>query len=329
MLRTAALVALAVLLAGCTRYQTRESGPFARVKKELPPPYGAIAPRPVGGQSPLGMASADLAPPLPPDEQRLIPSRSNTVLPASGTVPQPAPDPSAKNRADLKALVATSREAWNRVNTYELQLTRRELNPKGQINSEVLSVQYRREPLAVFTRNIGETGKGREIVYNPRAHDDKLYVKLGKGDPLPGAGFIAPPISPDDAKVKERSRYSIREAGFGRWISALAATVAKAEAGLSPPDAVTFNGEVKREEYPYPLVGVSHKLRPGDDPLLLNGGQRLYFFDMRTNSPSYGLPVLIVAFDAAGKEVEYYLTEKMNNSANLTDANFNPARLGK
>lgn len=346
MTRTVALVALAVLLAGCTRYQTR--GPFGKTRKDPPPPYGTVAPvtpqRPVGGQSPLGMASADPAPPQPPDERALIPPKPDALVPATGVVPsapagpapqtgaQPAaPNPGAKNLAELKSLLATANAAWGRVTTYETVITRRELNPKGLINNEVVLFQYRRDPVSVFTRNVGESGKGRETVYNPGAHGDKLHILLGEGDSkLLRAGTLAPaPISPDDPRVKEKARYGIREAGFGRMISALSRAVASAEAGQLPADAVVFNGEVKRDEYPYPLVGVSHKLRPGDDPLMLTGGMRLYFFDPRPNSPSFGLPVVVAAFDAAGKEVEYYFADKVKNPAGLTDAHFNPSRLGK
>ncbi len=313
MIRTLALAGLAVLLVGCMRFQNR--GP----KKEPPPPYGAVAPKPLD-------ISATPAPPPPPDERSLVPPRSSTPAPAGGA----APDPVAKNLADLKALVATARSAWNNVSTYETTLTRRELNPKGVTNSEVLIFQYRRDPVSVFTRNIGGSGKGRETVYNPGAFEDKLYVMLGEGDnKLMKAGFIAPPVSPDDPRVKEKSRYSIREAGFGRPIAALARTVGLLETGQCAPGAVTFDGEVKRDEFPYPLVGVTHKLAVGDDPLIPTGGARQYFFDVRPNTPSFGLPVLIVARDAAGKEVEYYLAEKVKNPANLTDAHFNPARLGK
>ena len=41
------------------------------------------------------------------------------------------------------------------------------------------------------------------------------------------------------------------------------------------------------------------------------------------------LPVLVVATEAAGKEAEYYLFEKMKSPANLTEADFDPARLKK
>ena len=376
MFRTLALVALALSLAGCSRYHTRAQGPFGKPAKEPPPPYGA-APRPVGGQSPLDIASVAPAP-KSPDEPSLVPPQTSGLVPAGGTLPAPAavdtssssfppfrrrpepkpnppptppapkdtppappppknapdapagPSPAAKNLGELKALLATANASWKAVDTYETTLTRRELNPKGEVNSEVLIFQFRREPMSVFTRNVSESGKGREVIYYPAKHGDKLHVMLGQGDNrFVKAGIVAPPVSPDDPRVKEKARYSIRDAGFGRTVGTLTAAVAKLEAGKVPPDSISFDGEVNRAEYPHPLVGVTHTLRPGDDPLLPTGGTRLYFFNMKKDAPSYGLPVLGIATDAAGKEAEYYLFEKVTSPAGLTDADFDPARLKK
>lgn len=315
MIRATTFVALSIALAGCVRFPNRLP------KKDPPPPYGSVPPKP------LGIADSKPATPPAPDTGVLIPPKPDASAPPPIVTPKPA-DPAAKNLADLKALLATANAEWNKVTTYELQLTRREINPKGAQNKEVLIFQFRREPMAVYTRNISGNGKGRETVYNPSAHEDKLYVKLGEGDnKLMPAGFVAPPVSPDDSRVKEKARYSIREAGFGRWIASLNRAVSGVEAGRNPADSIAYTGEVKRDEYPYPLVGVTQTLRAGDDPLFPAGGTRLYFFDLKPGSPSYGLPVLMTATDAAGKEVEYYLAEKVVNPANLPDATFNPSRL--
>jgi hypothetical protein len=192
----------------------------------------------------------------------------------------------------------------------------------------VVLYQFRKEPMGVYIKNIGASGKGREIVYTKKT--DKLYVVLGEGDNviLP-AGFKSPPMSPDDPRVKEKSRYSIREAGYGTPIAKLGSWVAKAEAGRIAPDALTLLGPVPRKEYPYPLIGISLKLRPGDDPLMPNGGNRYWLFDPKTDSPSYGWPVVIFATEHSGKELEYYLFEKVRLQVPLTDADFAPERLGK
>jgi hypothetical protein len=363
MIRTFAVLAFAILLAGCSQIHSRAQGPFAKHRKEPPPPYGAVTPKPLANQSPLGISSADPnALPLP-DEQLLIP-KANGVAPAGGvddasgepnalppllkrrqsqpTMPkeQPkptpganaprAPDAKAKNLAQAKELLTTAADAWKAIDTYEATLTRRELNPKGQVNSEVLIFQYRREPMSVYTRNIAGGGKGRETVYYPVKHGDKMYVMLGEGDSkLAKAGFIAPPISPDDSRVKEKARYSIRDSGFSRKINELNALVAKIEAGKASADSLVYQGGMKRDEYEHPLVGLTHVLRPGDDPLMPTGGSRHYFFDMKKESQSYGLPVLVIATDPKGNEAEYYLFEKFKSPANLTDADFHPDRFKK
>lgn len=372
MIRLLALVALCILVTGCTG--SPKTGPFARKRgKQLPPPYGSGAPKPqtqappkpIGNQSPLGIASAEPTPPLPPDEQPLIPPKlGSELMPAGGPIPgtdpgidgarppfrrktdppvppQPkspmmdppiapgAAPPANKNLAELKALVGTAAAVWRNVNTYETTVTRRELNPKGKIDTDVVLFQFRKEPMSVHTLTISDNGKGRELIYYPAKHGDNLYVKLGKGDPFPGAGFVAPPISPDDKLVKEKARYSIRDAGFGTPINKLGGWVAALEAGKIPAAALTFDGPVQRAEFTEPVVGVTHKLRPTDDPYLPTGGTRRYFFDMTRDSSGYGLPVLVIATDATGKEVEYYLFEKIKRPAALTDANFNPDRLKK
>ncbi len=211
--------------------------------------------------------------------------------------------------------------------TYEATLTRRELNPKGQWNNEVVVLQFRRDPLSVYSRNIGETGQGREVVYNPSQHGDKLHIKLGAGDnKLLKAGTVLH-LSPDDPKVTEKMRYSIRDAGFGRMIQTLQTVIAQVEAGKLPAEVLSYQGEVSRKDYPQPLIGVTHQLRAGDDPLMPTGGTRQYFFDSQPSSPGYGMPVLVVATDPKGREVEYYRFENVRSPARLTDADFHPARL--
>lgn len=363
-LRVVAFCCLVALLASCTRYHSRAQGPFARASdKELPAPYGSTN-KPVTNQSALAFGAPVPVTPSNSDERSVVPPRGNgaavveppvelddpnafppfrkkteqKTLPSpfapkdgSGAkVPTPEKDAPAKGLAELKAVLTIANAAWKAIDTFEGTLTRREINPQGAPTSEVVLFQFRREPLAVFTRTVSEKGKGREVVYNPSKHEDKLHVMVGAGDhPLFKAGRVLPGVSPDSPLVKEKSRYSIRDTGFGKHLAKLGDTVAKIEAGKLPADALTFHGAVKREEYAYPLTGVAHNLRAGDDPLLPTGGTRTYFFDLKEKSPSFGLPVLIVTTESNGKEAEYYLFEKIKNPANLTDADFSPDRLGK
>lgn len=365
MIRTIALCSFVIMLAGCNRYHSRAQGPFAHKIDKEPAPSGVD--RLPGSRSPLALAAPAPVVRSASDERSVVPPREPGLAPASGTVPpaelddpdafpplrkRPSPKPGtmpspfapkgsntpgtekpaapAKNLTELKGLIATASAAWKAVDTFEGTLTRREINPQGAPTSEIVLFQFRREPLSVFTRTVSENGKGREVVYNPSKHGDKLYVMVGQGDhPLFKAGRVLPGVSPDSPLVKDKTRYSIRDAGFGRQITKFNDLMAKIEAGKLPADVLTFHGPVKRDEYPYPLTSVTHNFRVGDDPLFPNGGSRTLFFDMKEKSPSFGLPVLIIATDATGKEGEYYLFEKIKLPANLTDADFNPDRLGK
>ena len=143
------------------------------------------------------------------------------------------------------------------------------------------------------------------------------------------SGSDSPAVSPDFGLVKSKMRYSIREAGHGTPIARVGSWVAKAESGKIPAANLTYLGEVNRKEFAHPVLGVQLKLRPNDDPLMPNGGMRQWFFDPKPDSPSYTFPVLIVATEPNGKEVEYYLFRKMNFQVKYTDADFDPSRLGK
>jgi hypothetical protein len=328
---TIVLLILICFTGGCTRYGTNQtSGPFSRrlnSNTDTPPaPPANNSPLVLG--APVAPSQTDLT------ENPIVPPRPTDVegvKPAAGTAPAntpAAPSTAAINIAEIKKLAAFSAAKWAQIDTYEAVVTRRELTPNKEMSEDVVLFQYRKQPMSVFVRTIGESGKGRELIYNSRT--DKIHVMLGEGDlKLLPAGFKVPAVTPDDPRVKERSRYSIRDAGIGTPISRVGSWVAKAEAGKIPPDALTYLGPVQRKEYPYPIFGASLKMRPGDDPVMPAGGIRQWFFDPRQDSGSYGLPVLIVATEPSGREVEYYLFEKVKLQVKLTDADFAPERLGK
>lgn len=341
--RTIACLALALALfgGGCSWLRAPNTGPFAKNKKAPPPPYGSVQPDatakgPLANQSPLGIAFAEPTPPLPPDDPSLVPPKADIKLAGATepSAPQPAPvqpknEVPVTRTAALKELLATANGAWAKVATYESVLTRREINPRGDPVRDTVVVQYRREPMALYTRTLDGNSKGRESVYNPAKFGDTIHLKIGEGDhPIIKAGFLTT-ISPDDKKVAEKARYSVREIGHGKMIARLEAALSKLEAGKSAPDALALADGVKRPEWPEPLARVTHRLARGDDPVMPTGGTRLYFFDTKSGSPSFGLPVLVTATDPSGKEVEFYLFEKWKNPANLTDADFDPARLKK
>ena len=109
------------------------------------------------------------------------------------------------------------------------------------------------------------------------------------------------------------------------------------------PEPTTFNGFhihgggptvkalglVQRKEMPYALEGVEVAIRAGEDPTLAKGGKRQVYFDPKPDSPGYLYPILVVTTDADGKEVEYYFFDQLKVPCGLTDADWNPATLGK
>jgi len=318
--------------------------PVAPGSSTTPEQYAIIPPRPpepdatgnavipAGGIPPDANAVPTGFPrrPRQPDQLPSPFAPREPVIPA-GAITQPAPLSVAQHVAEVKKLATFAADQWAKVNTYEAIVTCHELEPNKEWREDVVLYQYRKNPMAVYIRNIGESGKGREVVYNPTKYGDKIHAIIGKGDEalFLKVGDKAPAVSPDFPMVKDKTRYSIREAGYGTPIARVGNWVAKAEAGGIPAQNLTYVGEVNRREYPYPLVGVQLKLRPGDDPYLPRGGMRQWFFDMKPDSSGYGFPVLIIATEPNGKEVEYYLFEKLNFGVKLTDADFSPDRLGK
>lgn len=360
--RHLALLVLVATLAGCSRYTTRGQGPFH--KQPLPSPYaGAVPPAPQSGKGALAMntatppaASADesrLVPPKPPDgptgfavnppqppRPPAVGEQPGGVVPAAGVVapaiatpgadapgsPKSTPSPAAVNLAQLKKLVQVANDQWRKVDSYEARLVRKEtVNGKEGPKEEVLYL-FRREPMSVYMKNTGEQGKGREILYNPTKHGDKIHIVTGAGDGFTGLRVTK---SPDEPMVRDRSRQSIRDAGFGRGIGAFTRMVEQVESGKLPPDALKALGPTQRPEYPYPLEAVVQTIRPGEEKHSPAGGTRTWFFDGKPESPSYGLPVLVVATDPKGKELEYYCFDRIRLPAGLTDADFDPVRLNK
>jgi len=306
---------------------------LARGSDEVPPP-------PAGDVIPAGG--------FPPDDPNAFPPKRrpepqpgqlpSPFAPKDATTPQPkqpAVDPAqaafARNISEIKKILAIAIEKWNQIDTYEATVTRRELAPSGKTNDEVVFYQFRREPMSVYLRTISDSSKGREVLYNPGKYGDKIYAIIGQGDGnlLYKTGDKAPAMSPDSPLVKDKTRYSVREAGFGAPINRMGEWVTKAAAGKFPIDSMTYLGLVQRPEFATPLAGVQLKLRAGEDPLLPNGGVRHWYYDQDANSPTYGLPLLIVATEPNGKEVEYYLFEKLKFGTKYPDSDFSPDRFNK
>jgi hypothetical protein len=280
-------------------------------------------------------ATANAAPPAAPKP----PAVEEPIEPAGGvaqrtkpTTPAPAAPataaaPAATNFAPIKKLSDAAAAKAKTLAMYEAKFARRE-NVDGTPGPlEEVAFKFR-EPMTVYMKNVSEAGLGREVLYNPGQHGDKIHIVVGKGDSrLVKAGFKPAPQSPDSPTVRSKSRHSIRESGIGISAGKFVALVAKVETGKLPAETLKYAGDVKREDFADgPLVGVEEIVRKGDEGLP-SGGTRHWFFDAKPGSASEGLPVLVILYDANGKELEYYKYSQLK-IAKLADADFDPAKLG-
>ena len=188
-------------------------------------------------------------------------------------------------------------------------------------------MQFRKQPFSVYMKFIGEAGKGREVVYVQGIYKDEMQILTGAGDLIKG---IRVARSPDDPEVMKRSRHSIRDAGYDKTLGILTKQVEQLESGKLPPGTIRYAGPTKRPEHgDKPLELVVRTVGPKEDPLLDGGGAWSLWFDAQPDSPSYGLPVVLILQDARGGEVEYICYDKFRGPLKLGDADFNPDRLSK
>jgi hypothetical protein len=342
MVRGSLLVLLAALAVGCTNYRSRGQGPFADRPRTGNPPPAALPPvnpprpgPPLANPVPPAPPASPEASPVPPRPPEPTPA---TVAPPTGPRPpavtpppqaaaQPTPAPQAGG-ATLGKLADTATKRWAAIDTFEAKLTRREVVRGAAAQTEEVLLQVRREPFAVYMRNTGEVGRGREVLYNPSRHEDKVHAIVGEGDSrLYKAGNKAPSLSPDSPLVKNKSRRSIRDAGPGTAVALFARLV------QTNPADLKHVGPVQRPEFPgVPLELVEQTVRPNAEPDAERGGVRGWYFDAKPDSPGYGLPVMMTLTEAGStppRELEYYCYTQVKAPAGLTDADFGVERLGR
>jgi hypothetical protein len=182
--------------------------------------------------------------------------------------------------------------------------------------------KFRKEPWSVYFKWLGEAGKGREVLYVKGRNGDKIHSVLAAGDaPFMPAGRRMS-VSPDSILVRSASRHPINEAGLGASITRLEVLLAALEKGDRTRGTLTAVGAKQRGDYLSKLQLVEHVIPGGLEPGLPNGGRRLYGFD-----PDSHLPVLVIATDDRGQEVEYYRYDRLQAPVRLHDDDFDPEKL--
>jgi hypothetical protein len=159
--------------------------------------------------------------------------------------------------------------------------------------------------------------------------DNKVQILTGKGEGLIVPSGMRVARLPGDKDVRSKSRHDIREPGMGMAVEWFGKVAALMEKDPTQAKRMKYLGVVKgRPERAGGLEGVEETIPPGWEPLLPKGGKRTTYFDPDPASPSFGLPVLISAFNEGGREVEYYSFDQLRPTT-PTDADFDPDRLWK
>src|SRR5258707_11001436 len=134
-------------------------------------------------------------------------------------------------------------------------------------------------------------------------------------------------FAPDDSTVRNKSRHDIREAGMGEAVKHLAEMLAAIDKNPGYRTRLKYLGPVQRAEYASKMEAIEETIPPKTEKLFPLGAKRTYFFDTTPGAPSAGLPVLVVACDHTGKEVEYYCFDRFLFPVRFIDADFDPDKV--
>jgi hypothetical protein len=263
----------------------------------------------------LAQAPGTSAAPVQPASfaQPLLPSPQN----ASSETQTPMGNP-------LRLLYEKAARRWGTIDSYMVRLKRREVVAGKPQPEELMLVKFRKEPFSIYFKWLGPQSKGREVLYVHGRYDNQILTLNSAGDvPLMPASFVLRTAT-DSPLVRARSRYPLTEAGFGSTIQRFGSLVERNERGDGSWGTLKYQGLVRRPEYERPVEEVVQILPPKCDPLLPGGGVRHWFFDQECN-----MPLLIIARDQTGHEVEYYCHDRFVCPAHLDDNDFNPDRLWK
>lgn len=265
-------------------------------------PLVPVPPVPVGNGTP------------PPTSQPATPA----IVPVSARTPAPLPAAGST----VRQLQQQAAAAYSGIDSYIARLTRREqINGKSE-PEEVMLFKFRKQPWSVYFKWLGETGKGREVIFVKGQHGSQIHTLLAAGDhPLKAAGSRMA-LSPESVFVRMACRHPITEAGIGSSIERLGAVLDALERGDPRRGMLTDLGVQRRNDYATPLALVEQVIPAGAEQALPRGGKRLYGFD-----PNSHLPVLVVARDEKGNEVEYYRYDRLVYPVRLDDQDFDPDRV--
>lgn len=322
---------MAIFLTGCVGLGDSLS---ETVKANRPPTPTDLATENRSTDRVVAQAERDIPlvplPKLSPSAQAASNAQSpatSAPTPTTKTPPptQPASQPDGTQTTpphSARQLLQEAAERCAKLDSYIVRLTRRE-HLKGKGNAEeIIAFSFRKNPYSVHFKWLGDTAKGREVVFVQGQFGSKIHTKVAAGDaPLLPAGARLS-LSPDNPLVRSASRHPITEAGVGQCVESLTALLKAQERGDRRHGTLTAVAPQKRAEYPQPVETIERLIPPGVEPELPRGGRRLIYFD-----PDLHLPMLVVTYDDKGNEVEYYRYDRLIAPAHLDDDDFNPDKL--
>jgi hypothetical protein len=283
-------------------------------------------------------------PPPPKDDSLVLamansPNGKNSIIPASALVLNTDEGRSPIDRAHavaaetadsnfqaLKQLHHQAVERFKQMEGFECRLTRRETVGSRAMPEEVLQYRYRREPLSLHIKWVGKEAQGREVVYVHGRYDNKVQILTGREPEFFRPSGIKVSRSPSDKDVTSKNRFDIRSGGMAMSIEWFSRVLAQMEKDPAEAQRMRYIGPKPRRERETGLVAVEEKIPPSWEPQLAKGGRRTTHFDADPDSPSFGLPILIVTLDDSGREVEYYWFDHLK-PVRFTDADFDVDRL--
>jgi hypothetical protein len=296
-----------------------ESPGQARSASEPAPALQIAGPAPLSPAGRNDPPSPVLGPPPP---------AAGSASSASQGIPiAQAPPPQSDGNQALRELYRQAQQRYATVDGYVVRLRRRE-EVGGKLGAEeVIQLKFRKEPWSVYLRWIGETAKGREVVYVKGQHGNRIHTLTCATDtPLRslGAGKHFE-VAPDDPRVLSRSRYTITDTGVGALIDRFGQILESCERGENRLGTLKYLGRLPRQELDEPAEAVLQSIPPGVERGLPRGGQRFWFFD----ATNHRFPVLIQTLDDRGGLVELYCYDNFLFPGRLRDDDFDPARLWK
>jgi hypothetical protein len=272
----------------------------------MPPGTATATDTRPNGASPAGPAKATATDVVVQSPAATPPKPATPVGLDAATPPLQSTDDMGK----MKALYQQAANKFGGIDTYIARFTRREMVNGRQMPQDILLCRFRKEPFSVYFKWLaGTASEGREIIYVKGMNNNEILVKTGRRDSLIPLQTSLPLNS---ERATANSRHTMDEAGLGRLLDGLGEGLASQEHKANKLGTFQYLGPQQRPEAATPMECILQQIPPGIEKHLQRGGQRYWFFCTDTRLQECGLPTLVITYDEARREVEYYFHDLFN-----------------